>query len=35
VSNKVTGFGETVLPNGNKRAGLIAGNFDAASLIGS
>lgn len=35
VSNKVTGFGETTLPNGNKRAGLIAGNFDVASLIGS
>ena len=35
VSNKVTGFGETVLPNGNKRAGLIAGNFDVASVIGS
>jgi hypothetical protein len=35
VSNKVTGFGETRLPNGNKRAGLIAGNFDVASLIGS
>ena len=35
VSNKVTGFGETSLPNGNKRAGLIAGNFDVASLIGS
>ena len=35
VSSKVTGFGETVLPNGNKRAGLIAGNFDVASVIGS
>jgi len=35
VSNKVTGFGETPLPNGNKRASLIAGNFDVASLIGS
>jgi ABC-type transport system substrate-binding protein len=35
VSNKVTGFGETILPNGNKRAGLIAGNFDVASVIGS
>ena len=35
VSNKVTGFGETVLPNGNKRAGLVAGNFDVASVIGS
>ncbi len=35
VSTKVTGFGETVLPNGNKRAGLIAGNFDVASVIGS
>ena len=35
VSNKVTGFGETTLPNGNKRAGLIAGNFDVASVIGS
>ena len=35
VSKKVTGFGETVLPNGSKRAGLIAGNFDVASVIGS
>ncbi|NDG66939.1 MAG: ABC transporter substrate-binding protein [Actinobacteria bacterium] len=35
VSKKVTGFGETILPNGNKRAGLIAGNFDVASVIGS
>ena len=35
VSTKVTGFGETTLPNGNKRAGLIAGNFDVASVIGS
>ena len=35
VSSKITGFGETVLPNGNKRAGLIAGNFDVASVIGS
>jgi peptide/nickel transport system substrate-binding protein len=35
VSKKVTGFGETLLPNGNKRAGLVAGNFDVASVIGS
>ena len=35
VANNITGFGETVLPNGNKRAGLIAGNFDVASVIGS
>ena len=35
VAKNVTGFGETVLPNGNKRAGLIAGNFDVASVIGS
>ena len=35
VAKNITGFGETVLPNGNKRAGLIAGNFDVASVIGS
>lgn len=35
VGKNITGFGETVLPNGNKRAGLIAGNFDVASVIGS
>ena len=35
VAKNVKGFGETLLPNGNRRAGLIAGNFDLASVIGS